>query len=57
MDTVLEQLRAFTDGPPTDLVGSAIVVRLMRQRSDVAEQQREHVVAQRWRAAADTLWH
>ena len=57
MDTVLEQLRVFTDGPPTDLTGSALVVRLMRQRADVAERRGETVLARRWRAAADTLWH
>ena len=57
MDTVLDQLRVFTDGPPTDLIGSALVVRLMRQRADVAERRGETALARRWRAAADTLWH
>ncbi len=56
MDAVLEQFRALTDGPPTDLTGSAVVVRLMRQRADVAERRHETAVARRWRAAADTLW-
>ena len=57
MDTVLEQLRALTDGPPTDLVGSALVVRLMRQRAAVAERRGQSALAIRWRAATDTLWH
>jgi hypothetical protein len=57
MDTVLEQLRVFTDGAPTDLIGSALVVRLMRQRAEVAERQGKTALARRWRAAVDTLWH
>jgi tRNA A-37 threonylcarbamoyl transferase component Bud32 len=57
MDSVLEQLRALTDGAPTDLTGSALVVRLMRQRADVAERRGDTEIARRWRAAADTLWH
>ena len=56
MDTMLEQLRPLTEGPLTDLVGSALVVRLMRQRADVAARRGQIAVAARWRAAADTLW-
>jgi hypothetical protein len=56
MDTVLEQLRVLTDGPPTDMIGSALVVRLMRQRAEVAERRAQPAVARRWQAAADTLW-
>ena len=57
MDTVLEQLRALSDGPPTDLTGAAVVVRLMRLRADVASRRGDLALAARWRAAADTLWH
>ena len=57
MDTVLEQLRALSDGPPTDLTGAAVVVRLMRLRADVASRRGDPALAARWRAAADTLWH
>lgn len=57
MDTVLEQLRALSDGPPTDLTGAAVVVRLMRQRADVASRRGDPTSAARWRAATDTLWH
>ena len=53
----MEQLRALTDGAPTDLIGSALVVRLMRQRADVASRRGQETVALRWRATADTLWH
>jgi tRNA A-37 threonylcarbamoyl transferase component Bud32/tetratricopeptide (TPR) repeat protein len=56
MDTMLEQLRALTDGSPTDMVAAALVVRLMRQRAAVAERRAQPAVATRWRAAADTLW-
>lgn len=57
MDTALEQLGALTDRPPTDLVSSALVARLMSQRADVAQRRGHEAVAIRWRAAADTLWH
>jgi hypothetical protein len=57
MDTVLEQLRVLTERPAADLIGSALVVRLMRQRSDVAAARGQTALALRWRAAADTLWH
>jgi len=56
MDTVLERLGALTDGPPTDMIGSALVVRLMRQRAQVAERRAQPAVARLWHAAADTLW-
>ena len=56
MDTVLEQLHALTDGPPIDRIGSALVVRLMRLRGEVAARRGDQGTALRWRAAADTLW-
>ena len=56
MDTMLEQLGALTNGPPTDLMESALVGRLMRQRAIVARRRGQEAVAIRWHAAADTLW-
>ncbi len=56
MDTMLEQLGALTNSPPTDLMESALVGRLMRQRADVARRRGQGAVAIRWQAAADTLW-
>jgi hypothetical protein len=56
MDTVLDQFRALADGPPTDMIGSALVVRLMRQRAEVAARRGQPGIALRWRAAGDTLW-
>ena len=56
MDTMLEQLGALTNGPPTDLMESALVGRLMRQRASVARRRGQEAVAIRWHAAADTLW-
>jgi hypothetical protein len=56
MDAMLEPMRAVTDGMATDLTGTAVLVRLMRLRADVAERRHERGVAARWRAAVDTLW-
>ena len=56
MDTMLEQLGALTNSPPTDMMATALVGRLMRQRADVARRRGQDAVAIRWRAAADTLW-
>jgi tRNA A-37 threonylcarbamoyl transferase component Bud32 len=56
MDAMLEPMRAATDGMATDLTGTAVLVRLMRLRADVAERRHEPAVGARGGAGGGPVW-